>query len=81
MKHNLMASLTMHASTNLDANNSGHSGHNAYVMSNSSTTSGVELSSKNSTNGVNSAHGDDSTENIHKVRFISWQFGMVDKNK
>jgi len=64
MKQNLLASLTVPnvQSTQLDANNSGHSNHHNQITSNSSTTSGVELSSKNSTNDV---LADGSSENIH----------------
>lgn len=73
MKQNLLASLSIPLNSNHDANNSGHSQHNQ-VISNSSTTSGIELSSKNSTNGVNSANGDGSSENIpnmnHTVKVI-----------
>ena len=66
MKQNLLASLSIPLNSNHDANNSGHSQTNQ-VISNSSTTSGIELSSKNSTNGVNSANGDGSSENITKM--------------
>ena len=60
MKQNLLASLTMPGvqSSQLDANNSSHNSNH-----HSSTTSGVELSSKNSTNEALADGG--SCENIH----------------
>ena len=77
MKQNLLASLSIPSqnvnSINNDmANNSSHSTHNQ-VTSTSSTTSGVELSSKNSTSGQNSAHGDGSTENLHHIVKVNYK--------
>ncbi len=66
MKQNLLASLTIPnvQSSQLDANNSSqNSNHHNQITSNSSTTSGVELSSKNSTNGV--LIDGESSENIN----------------
>lgn len=64
MKKKLLSSLNITSSNQNDqANNS-----NIQLISNtSSTTSGVELSSKNSTNGANSVHYDDRSDNIHRT--------------
>lgn len=64
MKKRLLASLNITSSNHNDqANNSNIQ----LISTTSSTTSGVELSSKNSTNGANSVHYDDSSDNVHRI--------------
>lgn len=73
MKKKLLASLNITSSNHIEQeNNSNHQ----LISTTSSTTSGVELSSKNSTNGPNSIHYDGSSENIH--RFDTRSINKVD---